>query len=257
MMRIVILAITSLVFSGCATAPPVASYNYIREPHQPDTTEHRVERSYILDQVQTVAVGDVMIRVRDYNVTTKHLGTKLIPTENFTIYGATALAQGIKGSPLSIDASAVIDDVEYTVFKVKNSSMFGGANAYWMFFVRASDGQLKTDLIRMQIAGNQSNTPAKLRIEPAGTRFVLESEVQESAETKGSVNYELIYTGSSKEQMNFKYREYTSADLAREPFFQDLTYSRSESSFRFRDLRIRVDSISNEGITFAVTEDGS
>jgi hypothetical protein len=74
-------------------------------------------------------------------------------------------------------------------------------------------------------------------------------------EAKGYVNYEIVFTGKSANQLNFVYREFSREDLARQAFFQNLTYSAEESQIRFRNLQIRVDRVSNEGITYVVLQD--
>lgn len=91
-----------------------------------------------------------------------------------------------------------------------------------------------------------------IKVIPPNTTFEIKDNVSRSAQEAGYINYEIVFTGSAGDQVNFVYREYTSADMARQSFFQNLTYSKSDPYIRFRDLRIKIDRITNEGITYTV-----
>ena len=73
---------------------------------------------------------------------------------------------------------------------------------------------------------------------------------------KGSLNYELIYSGNDGESIHVSYREFTPDDLARTAFYQDLIYKASENVMQFRKHVIRIHSVNNQSITYSVEEDG-
>jgi hypothetical protein len=91
--------------------------------------------------------------------------------------------------------------------------------------------------------------------DPPDLHFVSKTLTQRDT-TKGWTNFELVYSGASKDSINLLYREYTPDDLAKPAFTQTLTYDRSSSAIRFRDLQIEVLGASNESMRFVVKADG-
>jgi hypothetical protein len=79
--------------------------------------------------------------------------------------------------------------------------------------------------------------------------------ITEKTISKGKVNYQLIYTGSSESSFFLTYREITEKDLARPSFFQNLTYSKLQKQIRFRNLVIQINSVDNEKVDFTVLYD--
>jgi len=73
--------------------------------------------------------------------------------------------------------------------------------------------------------------------------------------TAGFVNYELLYSGTNGVSFFITYREYTSDNVARPAFYQDLTFNSSSEYIRYKNLKIKVHTASDEGITFTVVED--
>jgi len=74
--------------------------------------------------------------------------------------------------------------------------------------------------------------------------------------SKGFVNFELVYSGTTRESFQLLYREYTKDDLARPAFSQTLVYEKERASIRFRNLQIDVHEASNEKIRFNIISDG-
>jgi hypothetical protein len=68
--------------------------------------------------------------------------------------------------------------------------------------------------------------------------------------------YELIYSGKNDVSLNATYREYSSDDLARQAFFQNLTYQANAKQIRFKDFVIQIHNVTNEQITYTILEDG-
>ncbi|MFK7976401.1 MAG: hypothetical protein AB8C02_09715 [Halioglobus sp.] len=69
--------------------------------------------------------------------------------------------------------------------------------------------------------------------------------------------FELLYTGRSKDSISILYREYI-GDLSRSSFYQELTYDLAESNvIQFRSIRIEVAEATNSEIRYKVLEDGN
>jgi hypothetical protein len=70
--------------------------------------------------------------------------------------------------------------------------------------------------------------------------------------SEGSMKYELIYNGKSKDTIKLQYREYRN-DFARPAFYQDLLYDLSESkTIGFKGMTIDVIEATNSLIRFVV-----
>jgi hypothetical protein len=95
-----------------------------------------------------------------------------------------------------------------------------------------------------------------LVISPADIRF---TEVFASAQAviASGENYEIIFTGRDRDTMRFQYREYTSEDLARAAFSQDLSYPARTGTIRFRDLVLEIIELGDDSITYRVVARGA
>lgn len=90
-----------------------------------------------------------------------------------------------------------------------------------------------------------------LVFEPADITFLPVVKTDETAIAAGE-NYEIIFTGRDESSLRFQYREYTSEDMARPAFSQDLTYPATSSTIRFRGLTIEVQRVGNDDLTYRV-----
>jgi|GEM_PF-5247508 len=85
MIRCFALVATFVLVSGCATVQQMPA-----TAHQPVTTstERKIEASYKLGQSAEVYVGERMLRVQDFHVTTRHsdmASGQLFATEKFSL----------------------------------------------------------------------------------------------------------------------------------------------------------------------------
>ena len=72
----------------------------------------------------------------------------------------------------------------------------------------------------------------------------------------GYENFELLYNGTDGKSVFVTYREYTSDNLARPAYFQNLTYDSNAGTIRFKKFRIRVVKATSEALSYVVLEDG-
>jgi len=71
----------------------------------------------------------------------------------------------------------------------------------------------------------------------------------------GYLNYELLYGGTDGKSIIINYREYTSDDVARPAFYQNLVYESKAEYIRFKNIRIRVHEATNEKIIYTIERD--
>lgn len=88
---------------------------------------------------------------------------------------------------------------------------------------------------------------------PASLKFIASKE---EVIDVGFLNYELIYGGTDGKSITITYREYTSKDLARAAFSQNVVYEVGKKQIRFRDTVLQIHETTNEKIVFTVLSDG-
>ena len=69
------------------------------------------------------------------------------------------------------------------------------------------------------------------------------------------IDYELLYSGSNSSGITLTYREYTSSGMARQAFYQTLTYPPGATQIAFRGFRFEVERAGADAITFKVVSD--
>lgn len=263
-MRIMRLVTCSLFVSGCA-APPPSAYTPIAAIPSKKASAHEFRKNYQLGMPQRASVGEVVVSVKDYYITTEDAERVLTPSNSFVAYwtgdltGAVPLVSGVGGASLPVAAEAVIDGKRYYLIEQPNRVIAGSINGIYV----GEDGTVRTDRRRVRSTRENADAPSKsgidvslgLRIVPSSTRFTYAESRRTEIEAKGYINYDIVFTGKGGDQLNFVYREYSKDDLARQPFFQNLTYSATEKMIRFRNLRIQINGVNNEGISYTVLDE--
>jgi len=214
--------------------------------------ERILNKNYEINQEQTRFVGQEIVKVKDYTVIRKTTD-KFKPSNNFFI-GLTkeSFLQGNENQPIEILGTVQVDDrTYYLVQSVK----------YEFLLLFTADGRFTGSLAVRSMGPLHSakeislyHTEGPIKITPANTTFELikDETIDKQA---GYTNYEIIFTGVTKDTINLLYREYTPDDLARPAFYQNLTYPVDTLLIRFKQLKIKVVAVSNESIKYIVVED--
>lgn len=238
MTRLLISVAATVALAGCA-----ASVQAIQlEP--PQTNQVR-DRNYVLGQARTVVVGEPLVRVREYDVTTMEGAV-------FEVRSAAEGRAGMNsfvlspGQKLPIVGERNIDGRTYYVAMTP-----GGVGIQ----VAKDDGSIFDHVINQSpFDGRMIPVLPKLNFTPAPPR--LERTVDTRRRTRPTdVNYEIVFNGIDGEAMRFQYREYTSDDMARPAFAQDLSYPRTADRFRFRDVAVRVLRVGVDDLEYVVEAD--
>lgn len=236
---IIAIGCTSFVLSGCA--------ENIR-PYYPKMvgTEAVYSKNYQIGRSQTAYVGTTIVKVQDYRVVTRSTDV-MSPNADFILEGGLLRTHGSEGDEYAVIGYKEVDGVDYQALDISNDTNH--------LLLVSSSGTIYPKLLG-RIPGARSYTFVPYRtISPPDLRFT--SSPERSADThSGYVNYELIYSGRDDSSLYLTYREYTPDDLARAPFFQNLTYSSDARLIRFRDTQIKVEAATNESITYTVLSDG-
>jgi len=133
----------------------------------------------------------------------------------------------------------VINGKTYTVVNVSGYGVLIKRNG--QVHNKALNGQIVM-LLRFK------TTPTNLSFEPISTK-----KIKTGA---GYLNYELIYSGRAGGSITLLYREYSSADLARPAFYQNLVYESDQKQIRFKDNIFSIHEATNEKIVYTVISDG-
>lgn len=235
-------AVLSLLFlAGCATPGPVASIRYATGSELLGI-ERVTNKNFEFNVPQSAFVGDSMIRVQDFERTTFESSTVRIQSP-FTItgeglsreyragqnfqYGGKVLVNGAP-MPFLIDGrvGVIFDDAGMVELQVLVGVPTYGA---YLSPLLATDAE----------AGSVERIPSESVSDLASGR-----------------NFEIIYSGLDASTIRLSYREFTSANMAREPFFQNLSYPASSPTIRFRDMVIALHEVTPESITYEVLDQG-
>lgn len=207
-------------------------------------TERVFSKNYQIGQELTAFVGQPIIKVKDYNVT-RIRSNNLRPSKAFVFSGGGITMTGDTKSVYSLDGETTIGGVTYSVVKIPIS----GKTKRLGVLVN-DDGSVHDKVLNDNVL-----VIYKFTMVPSDVRFL--SSVEENAvANSGYVNYELIYGGTDGKSITINYREFTSKDLARPAFNQNLMYEAGKSQIRFKDTVIQIHEATNERITFVVVSDG-
>lgn len=230
--------VVALLATACASVQRVA-------PAPIESSErHVVDRNYTLGREGSAYVGQPVVRVKDYWVRTDHK-VALKASENFSIrhpwFGV--------GSMVSTNDSIAVVGVQdrggkqFRVVRLPGPLTVG--------FLLNADGTFDG----RGVDANGLFMGYTYKVQPA-TVTLLPGTAEHITSNRGFVNFEIVYSGTTKGELNLLYREYSAQDLARPAFTQNLTYSRDSDYIRFRDVRIRILEANNERIRYIVEQDG-
>jgi hypothetical protein len=223
--------LSTVLLASCATSLPMT---------QPSIeVTHVYEKNFSLNMEQSAAVGQDMLRVKDYclDKTTENAWEAKEPFEVAALITTLKFHAGI----FPIDGRK---EVGGQVYDLVHLTPYNGGT---LPFLVDSDGHIAKVMNAVELAADD------VRILPANFKMskALKTKVDSS---QGYTNFELIYTGQSNGTLHISYREYSPDDLARTAFFQELNYSSGQRAIRFRDIGIQVTSATNEQIVFKVVE---
>lgn len=232
-----ILLLLALSVSGCA--------QQIRPPLRTTLGAERIfDKNYEIGQKLAAYVGQPIIKVKDYKVN-RFSSKYMQASDDFTISGGIVTITGSKNTDYAVRGETTIDGKGYTVVSLPDQQL----NPRFGVLVNP-DGSPHSKLLNHNIPMIYS-----FEISPPELKFI-PSKDEEIDVGSGFLNYELVYGGTDGKSITITYREYTSNDLARPAFFQNLVYEAGKNQIRFKDTVIQVEDATNERIIFTVLSDG-
>lgn len=235
----------------------IASAASVRAPvpadlHSSSETRTVNERNYTIGTELSAYVGQPVIRVREYLVQ-KNQSDRFVSTSDVTLklrpFGGTTTFPA--GSELAVRGIVNENGQDYIAVS------FPDRNAAVYPLLVNKEGQFSglvfnatfSKVMRSDSRNIVEYQPADLVLNRATSETVLPA-------SGAFVNFEIVYSGSTKDEITLLYREYTPTDLARPAFTQNLVYTKTSPTIRFRDLLIRVLEAGNEQLRYVVESDG-
>uniref|UniRef100_UPI0034DFDA30 hypothetical protein n=1 Tax=Candidatus Thiodubiliella endoseptemdiera TaxID=2738886 RepID=UPI0034DFDA30 len=207
-------------------------------------TERIFDKNYNLNQKLVAYVGQPIVKVKDYRVK-KFKAKHMKASEDFTISGGLVTIQGDKNTDYRVRGETTIDKKSYTVVNVPGSYRGAGFGV-----LVKPDGSVHSQLLNDNIVMYYT-----FKHVPENLKFIASQE-EEIDVGAGYLNYELVYGGTDGKSITITYREYTSKDLARPSFFQNVVYETGKKQIRFRDTILQIHEVTNEKIVYTVISDG-
>lgn len=230
------------VVSGSGCSAGVSNSAFL----QTSAIEQVAQTNFTIGEARTAVVGEPIVRVKDYVV--KRI---TLPALKASVAGSAQLKGVIGGDapPVPIDPSK-----EYPIAgeRTVDGKHVRIAQLAGEIFVQIyDDGTPRNKEMTRTSMGMWVEVLPEFVFHPPGLTFSPVVKTDETAIPAGE-NYEIIFTGRDQSSMRFQYREYTSEDMARPAFSQDLTYPLTARTIRFRGLTIDVQTIGDDTITYRV-----
>ena len=236
-----VLSFAMSILAGCATVAPATS------PRTPPviSSEQVVERSYTLGKEQVAFVGSVIARVKDYRVEQTTRQGSMHASRDFSLF------YPILGPTVQVKTTDVIPIVGTTERDGATYRLISLPRVPLVKLLITDDGRLEGSGLGLGNARMGYNYTT----DPPGVTFRSDTSTS-TVSSAGYLNFELVYSGVTKDSIRLLYREYTQQDLVRPAFSQDVVYERDASTIRFRNVLVRVLQATGEQIRFVVLEDG-
>ncbi len=236
MIRLACLLLLTTTLSACATASVRHSMGA-----QLLGSETVSETNYSLNQPMQAFVGESMIRVQEFRRDTWS-GAEVRINHDFEITGGFFNRYFRAGETHPFGGQTIVNETEMEFFRIGN---YG--------FVYNEMGQVQPQAL------NLATFPPIFFLydfeNSGGSGAVRRTTSESSSNIPDGQNYEIVFSGVDGETLRLNYREFTDQDMARQAFFQELTYPASSDTIRFRGMIIEVHEVGADSITFSVVHD--
>jgi len=239
-MRIIIVIAMIFIGAGCAhVAKPIGDV-------KTEVKEVRL-KNYKIGEKYNAYVGEPIVRVKEYSFLETQ--SVLKATNDFNISGglsgAAVNVNGRREQAFDVIGTIEVNGIECKTIKIPGSGFVFGIN---------QDGSFSG----VAASFNYMHSPIKgvnvYQIKPDNTLFV-SSKRQYVLEDNPYTNFEIIYSGISDGAIHLLYREYTTKDLIRPAFSQELTYPAKSKTIRYRKYQIKVEEVTAEKIVYTVVNE--
>lgn len=239
-MYFALMLLIAIIFNGCGQ-----KINYW-SPEK--SVENVLNKNFEYDEPKEVYVGESMMREKNYFVY-EYSSYYMSPDSDFIMH--TDFLDEIKGykeKKYKIMGTTNINKKKYTVL------LFADHHRKYENFKLLIDENNK--LYNKVLNGIENVVMVyDFVVTPENVYF----ENTENIPTKEDIikdkpykNYEIVFSGITKDTIRLMYREYSIEDMARPSFYQELTYPINTNIIRFKNIKIKVIKVDAEKIKFIV-----
>ena len=258
LLNVLLASALALAASGCATRAPIS-----KTSEAPLATIVSQDKNYTIGTSRNVSVGEVAIRVRLKTQNAKALGYAEA-NEPFTFSSRWETVKVESGKQYSIAGTTQLEGREFFIVVVpswlgqglgilvepdgtiqETALNMGPINAGGWVLVGLGGIGVKGIVIRPKYKA----TPDSARLAP-GREWVPSASAGEADQ-----NFDLLYYGSTTDEIKFVAREYSPDDLVKPVNSQEVSYDRRESVIRFRNISIRIDNVAGSALSYTVIDD--
>lgn len=211
--------------------------------------QHVLKSNYEVGKPLTVNVGDPMVKVQDYWEDSFE-EPSATPNKSFTMTGGPVNLAFLEGQSYQVKGRMAVEGKDYQVVANQSNPI------QYQAALLGDDGKLLPRVVATNPGMNGDHVMViyTLQISPPDGTLIRQPKTRVNT-NKGFVNYEILFTGITDSAINLTYREFSPEGLARVAFFQSLTYPRNASTITFRNLKMSIEQVSGDNITFRVLED--
>jgi hypothetical protein len=217
------------------------------------TSERFMEKNYKIGETRTAFIGQEIIRIHPYTKSKRIVYDKNASSDG-PLY--VEMRDRLKNYTLRSDMlkdylikeSIEVENYKYNIIKLLDNN-----NTEWGILVDDNGDIFKNGLYSYY--HKLMLYPNSISITPVIITVSLQKR-EENENLISGASFEIIYSGKNDISLNVTYREYSSDNMARTAFFQNITYRPDAKDIRFKDFVIQIHDASNEKITYTVLQDG-
>lgn len=265
--KITLFSIVFMIIQGCGSSP-VKPMPPNQAPVEKTTVK---EKNYSVGELKESYVGQPIIRVKSYTVN-KTLEENYYTPVDIKMHGRFNSHVQIfpAGTPFkaigTYDVPPAIEENQagQSNFPTNTSKKHGGkqyvaleppSDFYRLLYLLVDDYGNYED---QALIGSMRFTPSSIvtdwYVEPSEIKF--EKRVIEKIDASAAYdNYEIIYSGATRDGIRMMYREYSSDNLARPAYFQELFFEPKAGKIRFRNIGIDIIKYDGNSISYKVFSD--
>lgn len=234
---IVMILLVSVMCSGCTR---IAYHSY--------------SKNYEIGKEYTAYIGQPIIKINDSYCMSKPMYKYAESLDDFTVNGKYTRFGAFSGT----SEIMVQKNRRYTITYVVDDNN----EVYYVVFIPDSQGNTMYGLMidkngsisdsKFYLSGPGIKNIEDTKINPQFPHFALIDKSECYGRLNGEENFELLYGGINNVTMTVTYREFTSDNLARPAFYQNLVYQTDAKQIRYKDFSVQISDADNEKVKFKV-----
>tara|TARA_B110000008_G_C16928260_1_gene547651 strand:- start:360 stop:1088 length:729 start_codon:yes stop_codon:yes gene_type:complete len=212
-------------------------------------TTHVFDKNYEIGQKQFAYVGQQIIKVKDYYFA-EYSSDYMEATSNFKMINSGPVIADIivqKGQKYLVVGEVDIDNEKFMVAAINPNATSYEQN--YRFLIK-ENGEVHNKVMNTNIV-----MVYNFSFEPLSPPFFQPTTVEKIDTKQGFTNYELIFGGTDGKSISIDYREYTSDNLARPAYSQNLVYEVGSDKIRYNNTVIQIHEVTSEKIVYTVVSD--